>query len=186
MAESYTDGILAVLAPVAKGTRMIRGEEQKKMKMKMTKEEENKGKKEIGKEKEGEKENSEDDVLYADACGAMDELAKAQQHQARCQDEVQGCCESLDAIVRDLTNFGALLEVACDDLADAGTKTIDLKRKGGDAHDRTRSHRDRCSAEEELNNSLGCLGDLVKDTASATHTLSCGVPDRDSNEAKYL
>ena len=42
------------------------------------------------------------------------------------------------------------------------------------------------SAEEELNNSLGCLGDLVKDTAGATHALSSGVPDRDSNEAKYL
>ena len=102
--------------------------------------------------------------------------------------------ESLDPIVRDLTNFRALLEVACDDLADAGMKTIDLKRKVDDAHDRTRSHRDRCrratkelqTAEEDLNNSLGCLGDLVKDTASVAHALSCGVVDKDSNESKYL
>ena len=41
-------------------------------------------------------------------------------------------------------------------------------------------------AEEVLNNSLGCLGELVRDTASATHALSRGVPDRDSNETKYL
>ena len=41
-------------------------------------------------------------------------------------------------------------------------------------------------AEEVLNNSLGCLDKLVRDTASATHALSCGVLDRDSNETKYL
>ena len=33
--------------------------------------------------------------------------------------------------------------------------------------------------EEVLDNSLGCLGDLLKDTASATHALSSGVLDRD-------
>ena len=31
-------------------------------------------------------------------------------------------------------------------------------------------------AEEVLNNSLGCLGDLVRDSAGATHALSCEVP----------
>ena len=41
-------------------------------------------------------------------------------------------------------------------------------------------------AEEVLNNNLGCLGDLVKVTASSTHALSCGAPDRDSNETKDL
>ena len=85
-------------------------------------------------------------------------------------------------------------EVACDDLADAGMKTIDLTRKADDAHDRTWSHRDRCrratkeleKAEEVLNNNLKCSGNLVKDTTSATHALSCGVPDRDNNEMKYF
>ena len=52
-----------------------------------------------------ENENSEGDILHGDACGAMDELAKAQQHQARCQHEVQACRENLGVIVRDLTNF---------------------------------------------------------------------------------
>ena len=92
--------------------------------------------------------NSEGDILYAEACGAMDELARAQQHQARCQGEVKRCCESL---VRDLSNFRARLEVACDDLADAGMKTIDLQKKADDAHDGTCSHRDSCRrATEEL------------------------------------
>ena len=27
---------------------------------------------------------------------------------------------------------------------------------------------------------------LIKDTAGATHGLSCGVPDRESNEARHL
>ena len=39
---------------------------------------------------------------------------------------------------------------------------------------------------EILNNSLGCMGELVRDTEGATHALSCGVPDRDSNETEYL
>ena len=67
--------------------------------------------------------------------------------------------------------------------------TFDLKRKADDDHDRTRSVRDRCRrptkdlvlAEVELNDSIGRLGQLVKETAGATHALSCG--DHDSNEA---
>ena len=42
------------------------------------------------------------------------------------------------------------------------------------------------TAEEILNNSLGCLSELVRDTTSDTNALSCGVPDRDSNKTKYL
>ena len=49
-----------------------------------------------------------------------------------------------------------------------------------------RATRDQVKAEEVLNNSLGCFGTLVKDTAGATHALACGVPDRESNETKYL
>ena len=93
-----------------------------------------------------------------------------------------------------LNNCWALHDAACGDLEDASKRTIELKRKADDAHDRTRSHRERCQratkdhmmAEEVLNNSLGCMGDLVKDTASATYAVSCRVPDRDSNEAKSL
>ena len=42
------------------------------------------------------------------------------------------------------------------------------------------------TAEEDLNDNLGRLEQLVEDTAGATHALSCGVPDRDSNEVRYL
>ena len=43
-----------------------------------------------------------------------------------------------------------------------------------------------CVGEEELNHSLERLGQLIKDTAWATHALSCGVPDRESSEVRFL
>ena len=42
------------------------------------------------------------------------------------------------------------------------------------------------TVEGELHESLGKLGQLVQDTAKATRALSCGVPDRECNQAKYL
>ena len=41
------------------------------------------------------------------------------------------------------------------------------------------------TVEGELNESLGKLGQLVKDTAGAIHALSRGVPDWECNEAEY-
>ena len=66
--------------------------------------------------------------------------------------------------------------------------------KAEDAHTGTilhrdslrRATRDQVKAEEVLNNSLGCFGTLVKDTAGATHALAYGVPDRESNETIHL
>ena len=45
---------------------------------------------------------------------------------------------------------------------------------------------DHVKAEEALRNGVGCRGTLVKDTAGAIHALTRGVPDRESNESKYL
>ena len=41
------------------------------------------------------------------------------------------------------------------------------------------------TAEEDQNEGLGRMGQLIRDTAGATHALSC-TTDRDCNEAKYL
>ena len=46
-----------------------------------------------------ENEISEDDILFAEACEAIDELAAAQQHQARFHDELKSSRESLDIAV---------------------------------------------------------------------------------------
>ena len=56
------------------------------------------------------------------------------------------------------------------------------------------SHRERtrritnehARAEALVKNSLGALEHAVRDAAAATHSLTCGVPDRESNEIKYL
>ena len=41
-------------------------------------------------------------------------------------------------------------------------------------------------AEGHVNDGIGSLGQAVQAAAKATHSLTCGVPDRESNEVKYL
>ena len=113
-------------------------------------------------------ETAEGDLPFVEAEEAMDQLAAAQQHQARFQD---------------------LDDAACADPDDASQRTIELKRKADDAHDRTRSHRERCwrATKEYMmaDDSLGCLAELARDTVSAAHALSCRASDRDNNETKF-
>ena len=138
--------------------------------------------------------NVEHETAEGDMLLAVSYEAQAPSHQARFQDELKNSQASVDIAFREFCNCRALHEAASVDLEVASQRTIELKRKTDDADDRTRSHRERCRrarkdhmmAEEVLNNSLGCLGDLARDSASATHALSCEVPDRDSNETKYL
>ena len=82
----------------------------------------------------------------------------------------------------------------CVEVKKAGQRTAELRRKAAEAHEKTRSHRERCRrltnehtrSEAAVNHSLGCLGWFVKETAAATRSLIFGVPDRESNEVKYL
>ena len=154
-------------------------------------------------------ETEEGDRLFAVAYEAMEELDKAQKDQDRLQDEMEVTCESMVAASKEHTNCwanflnGAFREVnKCRvlhvetgaDLKKACQGTAELKRKGTDVHVKTRSHRERCRratkdhtrSEAAVNHSLGCLGWYVNETAAATHALTCGVPDRESNEIKYL
>ena len=75
-------------------------------------------------------------------------------------------------------------------LAEGSAKRIGLKRRADDAHDGTGCVADvqqkNMLAEEERYNSLGYLGDLVKDTTEATRALAYGVPDREFSEVRYL
>ena len=125
--------------------------------------------------------------FFAEAYVAMDDLARALQYQARLQDELKCSCESHDMVLMDLKecmpkddDTREVLDVTRRSLEGARRRTIELKRKADDAQERTRSHKVRCRratedhmrAEEVLNNSLGCLCDLVRDIAGATHALS--------------
>ena len=41
------------------------------------------------------------------------------------------------------------------------------------------------AAEHDLTERVGCIRELVGDTAAATSALSCGTNDRNSNELRY-
>ena len=108
--------------------------------------------------------------------------------------EFTSCWAHLNTAFGEVSNCGALHDASCVDLKNACQRTGELKRKADDAHERTRSHRERCrrgtkehtKSEVAINYSLGCLGWLIKETANATHSLTCAIPDRVSKETKYL
>ena len=55
------------------------------------------------------------------------------------------------------------------------------------AKKRTRRFSNEHARTERLvNDALGSLGQTVRAVAHATNSLTCGVPDRESNEMKYL
>ena len=135
---------------------------------------------------------------FADVRTAMEELTEAQQHQDRLQEELKRSRGSLDMALMDVQeNMSTVNEsrerhdVVCRRLQAQGLPRRDGKRTmpttesqliGIDVDGRQRSFE---TAEEDLNDSLRCMGQLITDTAGAT-TLSRGVPDRQSNEVRYL
>ena len=68
------------------------------------------------------------------------------------------------------------------------------RRRAESAHAHVHDHQDCCRRQsavyattmDNLNDGLGRIGELTRDTAGATHSLSCGTTDRDCDEAKYL
>ena len=140
-------------------------------------------------------------ALHADVRAAVEEFNEAQQNQERMRGELKVSQESLDIAIMDvqettskLKDCRGLHSAAYQSLEDAGKRTTETKRKADDTQDQIRAHWDRCrrateefvTAEEDLHDCLGRVGQLVTDSAGATHALSCGVPDRDSNEVCYL
>ena len=87
-----------------------------------------------------------------------------------------------------------VVDVKCRYLKNSGAKFNDAKRKAEGAQGQVKVHRERCrrfsavfrTAEEDLYERLGRLGQLIRVTAGATHALSCGTTDRDCHEVKYL
>ena len=73
-------------------------------------------------------------------------------------------------------------------------RTYDIKRKASEIQESVATHKERtrrianehARAEGHVNDGIGSLGQAVQSTATATHSLTCGVPDRESNEVKYL
>ena len=84
--------------------------------------------------------------------------------------------------------------VKCLFLKDLGAKFNEAKRKADHTQDQSEVHRERCrrmsaeygTAEEDLNDCLGRMGQLIHDTAGAIHALSCCTTERDCNGVKYI
>ena len=160
-------------------------------------------------------EHEEVDVLSATVTEATDELGRAQKDQDRLQDELDCSCEDVATAVREFSNCWAAQEAAiaktsiafreickkratheaiCVEARKAWRNTYDLKRKASEAQENELSHRERtrrfsnehARAEGLVNDALGSLGHAVRAAVQATHSLTCGVLDRESNEIKYL
>ena len=94
---------------------------------------------------------SEEDLLHTEVRVSVDELSEAQRYQDRLHGEVKDSRESLVIAVLDVEEATSKLKDCRDhhdatsrSLEDEGKKTIETKRKADDAHDRIRTHRDRC------------------------------------------
>ena len=90
-----------------------------------------------------ENEISEGLIQFAEAYEAVDELAAARQPQARFQDELK-TRKTSTLPSGNSTTAGLLVLQRLVTWGDASKRTIELKRKADDAHDRTRSLRERC------------------------------------------
>ena len=134
------------------------------------------------------------DMFFASEEDAADKLGAAQRQQDDALEALGGCRKNMGSACREFSNCRPLHEAACFDVKETGRRHSEMKRKAEEAHTKTCLHRDyirratsdHVKAEEVLNNSVGCLRTHVRETANATHALACGVPDRESNETKYL
>ena len=68
----------------------------------------------------------------------------------------------------------------------AETKSHGSQEKKISHREHTRRINNEHVRAEALVNSVGKLGSCVREAAAATHSLTCGVPDRESNKIKYL
>ena len=130
------------------------------------------------------KESAEGDLLFAAEEDAVDKLEEARKHQDHALEVLEDCRKSTDGAIREFSNCRPPHEAAWFDVKEAGRRHSELKRKAEEAHTRTYLQREtirratsgHVKAEEVLNNGVGCVGTLVKDTADSTHALTCGIP----------
>ena len=95
---------------------------------------------------------------------------------------------------REICNKRAAHEAIFVEARKAWQRTYDLKRKACEAQEHVLSHRERtrrfsnehARTEGLVNDALASLGQAVRAAAQATHSLTCGVRDRESDEIKSL
>ena len=161
------------------------------------------------------KEHEAGDVLHAATSEVAEELERTQKDQGRLQDDLDCSCDALAAATKDfldwwaaheatgvkpcnafrkVSNRRAAHEALCVDAKKALHRTFEIKRKATEIHEDVAAHRERtrritnehARAEGHVNDGSGSLGKALQAAAKATHSLTCGVPSRESNDTKYL
>ena len=121
-------------------------------------------------------------------------LVTASKEFSNCWATHEAASVKLSSASREVSNRRPTHEAICAEVKKASLRTTDLKRKTMEAHENMISHRKRTRritnehtrSEAAVNNSLGNLGCCVKEAAAAIHSLTCGIPDSENNEIRYL
>ena len=149
------------------------------------------------------------DALHAATLEVAEELERAQKDQGRLQDDLDCSSDALTAATKEFSDCWAAHEATggklcnafrevcnrcaahedfCVDAKKALQRTFEIKRKASEAAHRERTRRitdEHARAEGHVNDGIGSLGEAMQAVAKATPSLTCGVPDRESNETKY-
>ena len=144
-----------------------------------------------------------------------EELERTLKEQSRLQDDLDSSSDVLTAATKEFTECWAAHEATgvklChafkevsnrravhDGLSVAAKqalqRTQEVKCKATEIQEDVAIYRERtrritnehARAEGHVNDGIGSLGKAMQAAARATHSLTCGVPDRESNEVKYL
>ena len=155
------------------------------------------------------------DAIHTAAAETAGELQRVPKDQDRLQDDLDCSCDDVAAATREFSdcwaaheatsaklcnafrevcNRRATHEVICVEARKALHRTYEMKRKASEIQEGLATHRERtrrisnehARAEGHVNDGIGSLGRAVQAAAEATHSLTCGVRDRESNEVKYL
>ena len=105
-----------------------------------------------------------------------EELERAQKDQGRLWDDLDCSSDALTAATKEFQTAGLHTRPRALTLhaKNALQRTLEVKRKATEIQEDVAIHRERT---RRITNQAA---------ARATHSLTCGVPDRESNETKYL
>ena len=155
------------------------------------------------------------DVLHVATLEVAEELERAMKDEGRLQDYLDCSSDALTTATkefsdcwaaheatgvklcnasREVCNRRAVHEERCVDAKKALQRTFKVKQKTTEIQKDVAAHRERtrritnehARAEGHVNDGIGSLGKVLQAAAKGTHSLTCGVPDRESNETKYL
>ena len=154
-------------------------------------------------------------TLHNATLEVAEELERTLKEQGRLQDDLDSLSDVLTAAAKEFADCWAAHEATgakpChafressnrrafhDELSVAAKqalqRTLEEKRKATELQEDVAIQRERtrrimnehAGAEGHVNDGIGSLGKALQAAARATHSLTCGVPGRESNEVKYL